>query len=348
MKMLRRSLLLLLLLPGLISCGGSQPSLHRAQLLSLGTLVDVSLWGASPRQITEAERIIQEELDRIHTTLHAWQPGPLMEVNRRLAEGSWFHCPPEILPLIEQGKRLYRSSGGLFNPAMGRLVGLWGFHSDDLPGGPPPSADEIDRFLANLPGMEAIEIKGEQIRGTNPALQLDFGAFAKGYAVDRIIERLRSIGIRNAIVNAGGDLRAIGRHGERAWRIGIRQPRGEGVLASLELGEDESVFTSGDYERFYIYQGKRYHHILDPRTGAPARGASSVTVVHREAAEADAAATALFVAGPQGWQDVARRMGIEQVMLVDDKGNVWMTPAMAARIRFETAQKPRVTISEQP
>ena len=348
MNVLRWSILVLLLLPGIISCGGSQPPLHRAQLLSLGTLVDISLWGATSQQITEAERIIQEELDRIHTNLHAWQPGPLLEVNRRLADGSWFRCPPEILPLIVQGKRFYRSSGGLFNPAIGRLVDLWGFHSDNQPSGPPPSADVIGRFLENLPGMDDIMVKGEQIRGTNPALQLDFGAFAKGYAVDRIIEQLRTIGIRNAIINAGGDLRAIGRHGERPWRIGIRQPRGEGVLASLELGGDESVFTSGDYERFYIYQGRRYHHILDPRSGLPARGVSSVTVIHRDATLADAAATALFVAGPQGWQDTARRMGIEYVMLVDDKGEVRMTPAMAARIHFETAQKPRISISEGP
>ncbi len=346
-EMKRLRLLLLLLIVVLAACGDSRPPIYRAQLMSLGTLVDITIRGATQQQIEEAEQIIRQELQRVHSTLHAWQPGTLLETNRRLASGEWFRCPPELLPLIVRARQLYRSSEGLFNPAIGKLVELWGFHGDTPPSGPPPSPEAIRKLLRNPPGMDAIGIRGEQIRSDNPALQLDFGAFAKGYAVDRIIERLRAIGIRNAIINAGGDLRAIGGHGERPWRIGIRDPRQPGVLASVELREDESVFTSGDYERFYIYQGERYHHILDPRSGAPARGVRSVTVIHHDAASADAAATALFVAGPQRWWQIARRMGIKYVMLVDDRGGIRMNPAMAARIRFETEQKPQISISEE-
>ncbi len=325
----------------------SRAELHHSQLFSFGTLVDISLWDASPEQVKNAERIIQDELQTMHNAWHAWQPGPLTETNQQLRTGEWFNPPAGLLPLISQAKQLYQRSGGLFNPAIGQLVALWGFHSDTLPSGPPPEPAAIAQLVALKPGMDAITIDGQRLRSGNPAVQLDLGAFAKGYAVDRIIEKLIASGIKNAIINAGGDLRAIGRHGDRPWRIGIRNPRQQGVLAAIELEEDESVFTSGDYERSYQYDGKRYHHILDPRTGYPARGVTSVTVIHNNAAEADAAATALFVAGPREWYKTARSLNIKYVMLVDDKGVIHMNPAMAKRVQFEVADKPEVVLSKE-
>ncbi|MDH5485597.1 MAG: FAD:protein FMN transferase, partial [Gammaproteobacteria bacterium] len=141
------------------------------------------------------------------------------------------------------------------------------------------------------------------------------------------------------IVNAGGDIKAIGRHGDRPWHIGIRHPRPEprqngDVLAAININDNECIFTSGDYERFYDYQGKRYHHILDPRTGWPADQTMSVTVIHSDASLADAAATALFVAGPKDWQTIARKMHLRDVMLVDKQGQIYVTPEMAERLEW--------------
>ncbi len=163
--------------------------------------------------------------------------------------------------------------------------------------------------------------------------------------MDLAITRLRELGIQNAIINAGGNLRAIGKHGDRPWRIGIRNPRGEGVLASIETRGDESILTSGDYERFYEYQGKRYHHIIDPRSGYPVTGVISVTVIADDAATADAASTALFVAGPQRWREIAKKLGVTQVMLIDGQGRMVVTPAMAKRVRFEVDPSPKVTVA---
>ncbi len=318
-----------------------KPQVYHEQLLVFGTVVDVELWGMKPPLAQQAVTRLAEDFKYMHSTWHAWHPGPLGRVNELLASGKPFSVAPSILPLIERGTELSQRSGGLFNPAIGKLIALWGFASDDPPKGPPPSDAAIHAIVDHHPSMTDIHRDGIKIQTPNPALKLDFGAFAKGYAVDRAIDVLREMGINNAVVNAGGDLRAIGRHGDRPWRVGIRHPRKAGILASVEVEGDESVFTSGDYERYFDWQGKRYDHIIDPRTGYPAQGLSSVTVFARQADLADAAATALFVAGPaeKDWLPVARAMGISGAMLVDDEGRVQITPGIRERIYFEGSKQ---------
>ena len=148
-----------------------------------------------------------------------------------------------------------------------------------------------------MPSAGDVTVEDGYLISRNPAVQYDLGAFAKGYAIDRGIELLQSQGIAHAIINAGGDLRAIGRHGDRPWRIGIRHPRQAGVLASVELSADESIFTSGDYERYFEASGRRYHHILNPQTGEPTEGVLSVTVIGPDATLTDGLSTAVFVMG---------------------------------------------------
>jgi len=119
-----------------------------------------------------------------------------------------------------------------------------------------------------------------------------------------------------------------------AWNVGIRDPRNEQILASVSVKDNESVFTSGDYERVYNYQGKRYHHILNPNTGYPTQDAQSVTVIHDNPGLADAAATAIFVAGSEEWPQIAKQMGVRYVMLIDSIGNIQLSSAMQKRIKF--------------
>jgi thiamine biosynthesis lipoprotein len=313
---------------------------------TFGTLVEVTLLGVEEDYALNAYNAILDDFSYMHTTWHAWQPNALARINGLLKTGAPFSLAPSILPLITSAQTLSEQSEGLFNPAIGQLIKLWGFHSNERDEQlPPPAQADIDVLLASAPSMNDIAIEGLTMRGSNKNLHLDFGGFAKGYAVDIAINHLRELGVENAIVNAGGDLRAIGRHNNRAWRIGIRQPRGEGVFASVDIEGDESVFTSGDYERFFMHDGKRYHHIIDPRTGQPANQTRSVTVIHRDGATADAAATALFVAGPKDWQRIARAMGIKYVMLIDQQGRVHMNPAMAKRIKFTNT--PEIILSDR-
>jgi len=318
----------------------------KQQFYSFGTIVEVSLWNVQPAHAEEVLKQLQEDMDYMHETWHAWHNGPVSRLNSLLPHGKPFSVAPSVLPLIEQSKVLYQKSNGLFNPAIGGLITLWGFAQDEPPLGPPPTENEIKAFVDNLPTMDDLEIDGISIHSKNPRLQLNFGAYAKGYAVDMLMQRMREMGVTNGIINAGGDLRAIGSKGGKPWRIAIRHPQGQGVLAFVEIQGDESVFTSGNYERFFTYEDRRYHHILDPRTGYPAKGSTSVTVIHTNAAEADAAATAIFVAGPGHWQATAAAMGMTQVMVVDEALAIEMTPAMARRVQFPADPPPQVQIRE--
>ena len=323
-----------------------KPSAYHQQLLVFGTIVDIKLWGVKEKEGQQVVARLAEDFKYMHRAWHAWEDGPTARTNFYIANGKPLTGPPSVIPLIKRSTELSKLSGGLFNPAIGNLIALWGFASDDPPKGPPPSPEAIRALLDQQPSMENVSVEGVTVGSTNPAVKLNFGAFAKGYAVDRAIDVLREAGIQHAVVNAGGDLRAIGQHGQRPWRVGVRHPRQEGILASVETTQDESIFTSGDYERYFDWQGKRYDHIIDPRSGYPAEGLSSVTVFADQADLADAAATALFVAGPSNWLPVARAMGIKGAMLVDEQGTVQITPGIRSRIHFDTSPPPTIIVSE--
>jgi len=319
------------LLAGCGRAADEQETRHR--FTAMGTLVDVTVWGADPAVADTAAREVEA---LFHALDHEWDPwadGALGRLNRALAAGEPAVADPGLAALLAEAAVLTETSGGLFDPAIGALVRLWGFASDeDRPTAPPPAAEIAARLAGTLP-LPALLGPGGAVSGP-PGAQVDLGGFVKGVAVDRGIALLRAHGIEHAIVNAGGDLRAIGRRGERAWRIGIRAPRDPGVMAALEVRDDEAVFTSGDYERFFDHAGRHYHHILDPRTGYPTEGIASVTVLHGDAGRADAAATALLVAGPADWPATASALGVAAVMVVLADGAIELTPQMEPRVWF--------------
>lgn len=324
-----------------------EPDTRHFTFYAFGTLVELTVAGTDGATADRARALSARRLDEWHRQWHAWDQGPLKRMNDALAAGRRASTPESLSGLVPRAKTLSRASDGLFEPAIGRLVALWGFHADTAPAGPPPPDSEVRALAALRPSMDDLVILDDgAVRSANPALQLDFGAFAKGMALRRLSAELADLGIRNFLLNAGGDLVVAGRRGDRAWRVGVRQPHGTGVLASIEPRDGEAVFTSGDYERYFDWEDRRYHHIIDPRTGFPARGVRSVTVVHEDAALADAAATAVFVAGPDAAPGVARRMGVDRYMLVDAGGTVHLTPAMKERIELEPEPGPHVRIQK--
>lgn len=321
--------------------------MQEQQFIAFGTLISVTLHGADETQAQRAFTELEQLFNQMHRDWHAWEPGPLVELNQALATQGVAEVPASILPLLQPAQRLSRASGGLFDPAIGGLLALWGFQSEDPPQRP-PEPDAIAAQVAKHASMSDLKLNGTKLQTGNRAVQLDFGGFAKGYAAQYGAEYLRALGIHDAIVAVAGDIHVIGAHGDRPWRVGIRHPRAPGVLAATELRDGESISTSGDYERYFEHDQRRYHHLLDPRTGYPAQGVTSVTVIARDGATADAAASALFIAGPNDWTRVARAMGIDQAMLVDAKGVVHMTPAMAERIHIEAEPAPEVRVEALP
>jgi FAD:protein FMN transferase len=326
------SMLLLLVVSG---CGKG-PADHRQTLLVFGTLLDIQAYTDQPETFNRAVQSLDQTFQGMHRDWHAWKgEGDLVQLNRALAQGKSREVAPQLAELLKRAQGYAANSDNLFNPAIGQLIGLWGFHRDEPPGGPPPDPQRIEELLRLDPKMSDLSIEGSRISSTNPAVSLDLGAFAKGYALNLAIDELHGFGIHNAIVNAGGDLCVSGRHGDRPWMIGIRHPLGEGVIASVGVSDGECVLTSGNYERYREYEGIRYAHIIDPRSGYPVEHVASATVISHDGGLADAAATALSVAGPEKWAEIARKMGLTEVMLVDEKGRVYLTPEMQKRIKFQ-------------
>lgn len=338
-----RLLTIALISLALFACHGAEP-VHNTRFLAFGTLMELSMIGVPRTRADQISAALENDFAVMHKAWHAWDPGPVPRTNQLLAAGEWFAAPTSLLPLLRESQRLSALSEGLFNPAVGHLIKLWGFQADNPECHKPPDADEIARLVAANPQLSDIDIDGFRLRSRNPMVKLDFGAIGKGYGIDIAIARLRELGIDNAIVNAGGDLRAIGSRDGHPWRIAIRGPTGSGMAAIVHVDGDESVFTSGDYERNFTWQGQIYHHIIDPRTGWPATGTASVTVIHSDATTADAAATALFVAGPKDWYRIAKKMGIHYVMLIDNEGTLHMNPEMQARIQLQDSMR-KIVIS---
>lgn len=317
---------------------GDRP--YQASLVVFGTLVEITISGASPEQAAASVRRIETVFQKRHHDWHPWQPGLLADINQAFSNG---HCHPadkETLELIRLAKRISAQSRGAFNPAIGKLIALWGFHDDEPQAGrPPPAPQAISALLATHPQMSDVHIKDGKVCSDNPAVALDLGGIAKGQAVDVAMQMLADHGIHNAIVNAGGDLRVRGRVGKgshaRAWRVGVRHPVSGGVLAEIDASGDEAIFTSGNYERFNEYEGVRYAHIIDPASGWPVHDINSATVILNNGAAADAWATALVVAGTQAARTLATRAGLTQVLLVNEAGEIWVSKAMMPRLHLD-------------
>jgi len=313
--MSRLFLALYLLIAG---CSSPDPLTHQTRYM-MGTLVEFSVYGVEENSADDAIAAAATEMGRVETLFTSQRASPVTQFNHGNGD-----LPDEVAQLLVVSEQIRQQSGGAFHIGLGALNRAWGFSDDQSSSRALPSAKQIADLLP--PAQCVVKERGKWQR-TDPICQLDFGGIAKGYAIDRGIAVLKAHHIRNAIINAGGDMRIIGRRGDRKWRIGIRHPRhADQVIATLELAGDISVVTSGDYERFVIQHGRRYHHILDPATGMPAMRAMSSTVVGSSAAVADGWSTALFVRGRAGLQPL-QQAGLAG-LVVDRYGTLHTSPTM--------------------
>ena len=331
----------------LLSCGKEAP-LYQEQGYVFGTLVEVSVYGETEPRAKQAVASVMQEFQRLHTLLHAWQPSELSTLNTAFASGKTKEISPEVLAMLQDAAQLSAQSDGLFNPAIGGLVKLWGFHADEYKPAL-PDEKQLAALIKAQPQMSDLSLSpnpsprggGGLMSSRNRAVQLDLGGYAKGYALDRAAAILRKQDIHNALINIGGNVMALGTHGERTWRVGIQHPRKAGPIATLELHDGEAIGTSGDYQRYFEFGGKRYCHLIDPRNGRPVQGVQAVTVLThgaRAGVLSDATSKPLFISAAQGWRAAAQKMNLTEALLIDDSGTVHLTAAMQKRLEF-TDQK---------
>ncbi len=316
-------------------CKGKEP-LYQEQGYVFGTLVEVSVYGEpEPRARLEVSRVMHE-FQRLHDMLHAWQPSELSKMNAAFAKGRSAPVSPEMAAILQDATQISQQSQGLFNPAIGGLVQLWGFHADEFK---PllPDRKKIALLVAANPQMGDIAIANGRASSSSRYVQVDLGGYAKGYALDRAAAILREQGIHNALINIGGNIMALGRHGDHPWRVGIQDPRKSGALAILDLHDGEAIGTSGDYQRYFMVGNVRYCHLIDPRSGYPVQGVQEVTILThgpRAGTLSDADSKPLFVSGATGWRAAATRMGLTEAMLVDGQGKIHLTAELQKRLEF--------------
>ncbi len=296
--------------------------------IMMGTVVEIRVYDDAAEQYDDAVSAAFAEMETIEELMSPHRPAS--DVSRLSAADTPIAVSTETLEVLQLAQDVSAASHGAFAATLGRLINLWGFAEGEAQ---LPALSEIEKALAEI-GPAALTFQGNKITKSSAALAIDLGGVAKGYAIDRAITVLAASGIQHASVNAGGDMRLLGDRAGAPWRIGIQHPRQTGaVLASLKLA-DRAVVTSGDYERFFEQDGVRYHHILDPRSGYPARLCQSVTVVAEQAALADAVATAAFVLGPElGMVFLRETEGVDGLIVAAD-GSIEVTPGLQELIEW--------------
>jgi thiamine biosynthesis lipoprotein len=328
----------------LAACG--RTPVQEQQAYVFGTRVEVLVVSDDPAQGRQAIAAVLREFDRMHRAYHAWQPSELSDLNLAIAEGRPQQVTPELAAFIREAQEFSRQGNYLFDPGIGQLIRLWGFQADEFKAELPEEA-KIKAWLASKPSIADLMVTDELVASRNREVALDFGGYLKGVALDRAAGILRAQGIDNALINIGGNVMALGSKQGRKWRVGIQHPRQPGPIATVALEDGEAVGTSGDYQRFFEVDDKRYAHLLDPRSGFPANHTQGVTVLIPGGAKAgtrsDAASKPIFIAGPDAWRAMAKQMEIGLVLRVDRDNRVFVTEALYPRLEF-VGQHPEIII----
>lgn len=274
-----------------------------------------------PRGHEAAAELVFYVFRRVDAQMSEWKQGsPLATVNRA-AGAEAVVVPEDLRSVIQRGLELSRLTEGAFDLTWAALWGVWDFRASQ------PRIPEASVLRQRVALVDYREVELDDRAGTvrlrRAGMKLGLGGIAKGHALDQVAALLRRSGVPSFMVSAGGQVLVGGRRGDRPWRVGIRHPRGarDEYLAVLHL-TDTSASTSGDYEHYFVRDGVRYHHIIDPRTGMPARGLRSATVISRDATLADALSTALMVLGRERALALVERRDDVEAVLIDDQGRL--------------------------
>lgn len=306
--------------------------------IMMGTVVSISVVADDKPHADAAIKAAFDELDRLEKMMSVQIPTSVVsKINRNAGKGP-VKVPSEIMEVLVQAREVYGLSSGLFDVTIGPLVHLWGIETKDKY---VPGAKEIAAVLP-LCGFDNLDIDNaaQTVSLKKPGMAIDLGGIAKGYAADRAIEVLQNKGISGGIIAVAGDIRTLGtKPGGKPWHIGGQHPRDkEKLLASLEFTGDltnQAVSTAGDYERFFMKDGIRYHHILDPRTGFPASTCQSATVVAPKGLITDPLSTAIFLLGPEAGMALVEKMPGVAAIIVDKNGKVTVSKDLKNKVHIQ-------------
>jgi FAD:protein FMN transferase len=300
----------------------------------MSTSVDVTL----PAERIEDAALVFDTFRSVEVMMSEWREGsPLAAVNRAAGDKA-VGVPQELYALLERSIAIARETDGAFDPSWAALWGVWDFKAN-----PPvlPERARVDAARALIDARRIVlDAKAHTVFLPTSGMKLGLGGIAKGYALDRAVAALRKKGVPSFLLSAGGQVYAGKGPEGRPWRVGVRDPRGgaDDFFAVIEV-EDASVSTSGDYERFFIKDSVRYHHILDPRTGFPSTGLRSATVVCADGTLADALSTAVMVLGATRGLALIERQPACGAAVVDELGQLFVSERL--KPRFVKLRAPR-------
>ncbi len=290
----------------------------------MGTRVSVSVWHDDQ---AGAEALLNRSMAEMRRVDAAFSPyredSELSRLNREAAV-RWVNVSDELWELLQRARQVSEWSDGAFDITFASVGRFYDYRE-----GRQPTADE--REAVEAIGYRHVELDAERhrVRYLHPQTYVDLGGIAKGHAVDRVSRIIMEAGVHNASVSAGGDSRIIGDRRGKPWHIGIRDPRDEQAMVAILPLMDVAVSTSGDYERYFEEGGVRFHHILDPSTGASADGAMGVTVLGPEATLTDALSTTIFVLGVERGLAFANRIPGIDAIIVDPAGKLHFTDGLS-------------------
>ncbi len=309
------------------------PLVVRSSRALMSTTFEILISTTEPARAQEAADRAFDEIARLEAILSEWRPAsPISQINGAAGERA-VAVPPEVIEVLSAANEVSQASGGAFDATWACLRDLWDFRARDAH--PPTRAQVAPRLpLIDYQGI-VIDRAQKTVMLRRRGMAIGLGGIAKGYALDRAEAVLRAAGIENFILYAGGQVQARGTKAGQPWRVGIRHPRHADRYFAWFPTTGAAISTSGDYEHSFTHDGRLYHHILDPRTGFPARGLSSVTILARDGMRADGLSTAVFVLGAERGMALVERLGNVEAVLVDEQMHVTVSPRLRDRITIE-------------
>lgn len=316
-------LLLVLAILTMSFASESRAGIFKKNTIVMGTTLEMTLDAVSAEKADAVFASTETEMERIEEEMSEWrETSPLSEVNRNAGLRP-VKVPRELFNVIDAALKVSEVSDGAFDITWASMRGLWDFRIGHER---VPRPEEVKERLGLVNYRDVVL---DPARSTvflkRKGMAIGLGGIAKGYAVDKAMEVATKSGMRNAIIRAGGDMRVQGQGSAAGWEVGIQDPREKGRLIAKLTLSNVSISTSGDYERFFIKDGILYHHIMDPKTGYPARGARSVTIIGPDTMTTDALSTAVFVLGAEKGLLLAEKLGQIEAIIVDSTGTVRST-----------------------